>query len=57
MYGSSKNLSNQGSLKNHLLKEFFKEPIMVSHRTFRGHVDRRRPSEDTLRGGDPQRTR
>jgi len=25
----SKNLSNQGSLKNHVLKEFFKEPIKV----------------------------
>jgi len=28
--GSSKNLSNQGSLKNHVLIEFFKEPIKVS---------------------------
>jgi len=25
--GSTKNLSNQGSLKNHFLKEFFKELI------------------------------
>jgi len=25
--GSTKNLSNQGSLENHFLKEFFKEPI------------------------------
>jgi len=28
--GSTKNLSNQGSLKNHFLKEFFKEPLKVS---------------------------
>jgi len=33
--GSSKNLSNQGSLKNHFLKEFFKEPIKVSQKTFK----------------------
>jgi len=33
--GSTKNLSNQGSLKNHLFKEFFKEPIKVSQRTFK----------------------
>jgi len=32
--GSSKNLSNQSSLRNHFLKEFFKEPIKVSQRTF-----------------------
>jgi len=32
--GSLKNLSDQGSLKNHFLKEFFKEPIKVSQRTF-----------------------
>jgi len=31
--GSTKNLSNQGSLKNHFLKEFFKETIKVSQRT------------------------
>ncbi|TNN42169.1 Oxysterol-binding protein-related protein 1 [Liparis tanakae] len=30
IYGSTKNLSNQGSLKNHFLKEFFNEPIKVS---------------------------
>jgi len=35
IYGSSKNLSNQGSLKNHFLKEFFGEPIKVSQRTFK----------------------
>jgi len=29
------NLSNQGSLKNHFLKEFFKEPIKVSRRTLK----------------------
>jgi len=28
-----KNLSNQDSLKNHFLKEFFKEPINESQRT------------------------
>jgi len=33
--GSTKNLSNQGSLKNHFHKEFFKEPIKVSQRTFK----------------------
>jgi len=33
--GSTKNLSNSGSLRNHFLKEFFKEPIKVSQRTFR----------------------
>jgi len=33
--GSSKNLSNQGSLKNYFIKEFFKEPIKVSQRTFK----------------------
>jgi len=33
--GATKNLSNQGSLKNHFLKEIFKEPIKVSQRTFR----------------------
>jgi len=27
---STKNLSNQGSLKNHVLKEFFKERLNVS---------------------------
>jgi len=32
---STKNLSNQGSLKNHFLKEFFKEPIKVSQRTLK----------------------
>jgi len=32
--GSSKNLLNQGSLNNHFLKEFFKEPIKVSQSTF-----------------------
>jgi len=32
--GSTKNLSNQGSLKNHFLKKFFKEPLKVSQRTF-----------------------
>jgi len=34
-FGSTKNLSNQGSLKNHFLKEFFKEPIKVFQRTFK----------------------
>jgi len=35
--GSRKNLSNQGSLKNHFLKEFFKEPIkMVLQGTISG---------------------
>jgi len=29
------NLSNQGSLKNHFIKQFFKEPIKVSQRTFK----------------------
>jgi len=33
--GSKKNLSNQGSLENHFLKEFFKEPIKMSQRTFK----------------------
>jgi len=33
--GSMKNLSNQSFLKNHFLKEFFKEPIKVSHGTFK----------------------
>jgi len=33
--GSTKNLSNQGSLKNHFLKEFLKEPIKVSQITFK----------------------
>jgi len=33
--GSTKKPSNQGSLKNHFLKEFFKEPIRVSQRTFK----------------------
>jgi len=33
--GSTKNLSNQGSLRHHFLKEFFKEPIEVSQRTFK----------------------
>jgi len=33
--GSTENLSNQGSIKNHFLKEFFKEPIKVSQRTFK----------------------
>jgi len=28
---------HQGSLKNHFLKEFFKEPIKVSHRTFKNN--------------------
>jgi len=32
--GSTKNLSNQGSLKNNFLKDFFKEPIKLSQRTF-----------------------
>jgi len=36
--GSTKNLSNQGSSKNHFLKEFFKEPIKVSQRTFKKMV-------------------
>jgi len=29
------NLSNQGSLKNHLLKEFFKKTIKVFQRIFK----------------------
>jgi len=33
--GSTENLLNQGSLKNHFLKEFFKEPIKVSQRTLK----------------------
>jgi len=33
--GSTKNLSNQGSLKNNFLKEFFEEPIKVSQRTLK----------------------
>jgi len=33
MFGSTENLSNQGSLENHFLKEFFKEPLKVSQRT------------------------
>jgi len=35
IYGSTKNLSNQGSLKNHFLKEFFKEPMKVSQITLK----------------------
>jgi len=35
IFGSTKNLSNQGPLKNHYHKEFFKEPIKVSRRTFK----------------------
>jgi len=35
IFGSTKNLSNNGSLKNHFLKESFKEPIKVSQRTFK----------------------
>jgi len=34
IFGSTKNRSNQGSLKNHFLKKFHKEPIKVSQRTF-----------------------
>jgi len=30
-----KNLSNQVSLKNHILKEFFKEPIKMCQRTLK----------------------
>jgi len=37
-----KNLSNQGSIKNHFLKEFFKEPIKVSQRTFKTSALRHR---------------
>jgi len=33
--GSTENLSHQGSLKNHFLKEFYKEPMKVSQRTFK----------------------
>jgi len=33
--GSTKILSNQGSLRNHYLKEFLKEPIKVSQRTLK----------------------
>jgi len=33
--GSTKNLSDQGSLKNHFLKESFKEPIKVSKKIFK----------------------
>jgi len=29
IYGSKENLSNQGSLKNHFLRKFFKKPIKV----------------------------
>jgi len=40
--GFSKNLLKQGSLKNHFLKEFFKEPIkapfLVPKRTFQTRV-------------------
>jgi len=44
--GSTRNLSNQGSLKNHFLKELFKEPLkwflkapfMVPQRTFKTRV-------------------
>jgi len=36
IFGSTKNLSNQGSLKNHFLEEIFKEPIKVSKITFFG---------------------
>jgi len=36
--GSTKNLSNQGSLKNYVLKEFFKEPIKVPFKEpFKNH--------------------
>jgi len=35
IYGSTKNLSHQGSEKNHFLKEFLKEPIKVPQRTFK----------------------
>jgi len=35
IFGSTENLSNQGSLKNGFLKDFFKELIMVSQRTFK----------------------
>jgi len=35
MFSSTKNLSNQGSLKNHFLKDFFKEPLKVSQRTLK----------------------
>jgi len=35
MSGSTKNLSNQGSLKNHSLEEFLKEPIKLSQRTLK----------------------
>jgi len=33
--GSPKYLSNYSSLKNHVLKEFFDEPIKVSQRTLK----------------------
>jgi len=33
--GSTKNLSNQGSQRQHFLKDFFKEPINMSHRNFK----------------------
>ncbi|TNN24385.1 hypothetical protein EYF80_065490 [Liparis tanakae] len=35
IYDSTENLSNQGSLEKHFLKEFFKEPINVPQRTFK----------------------
>jgi len=35
IFGSTRKLSNQGSLKNHFLKEFYKDPIKVSQRTFK----------------------
>jgi len=35
IFGSTRNLSNQGSLKNHFLKGFFKEPLKVSQETFK----------------------
>jgi len=35
IFGPPKNLSIQGSLKNHLVREFFKEPTKVSQGTFK----------------------
>jgi len=35
IYGSTKNLSTQGSLENHFLKSLLKEPIKVSQRTLK----------------------
>jgi len=35
IYGFKKNLSNKRSLKNHFLKQFFKEPIKGPQRTFK----------------------